>query len=312
MPPEDGGTAYSRKVYPDAVQVYLHPVRSYRGADMADSPDLFTYLDYRQFLDDWFAARKEANPRYSHRAFSRRSGQKSPSFLKDLIEGRRNLTPATLPGVITALGLDTSEASFFGALVQLEQADTAAEQQEAWDHIAATRRFLEARRIEGEGFAYLSRWYYPAIRELARIPGFRADPGWIRHRVHPTLTVRQVEAALESLKTLGVRGEGDGKLESREATLTTPREVAGLAVHNYHQGMLDRAKSAIDAFDPDDRHFLAVTATVPRSLLPTLKAELNALQARLCDLCDSAKDDAEEVVQINLHFFPLTTPTKES
>ncbi|MFK7928944.1 MAG: TIGR02147 family protein [Myxococcota bacterium] len=279
---------------------------------MTERPDLFTYLDYRLFLDDWFAWKKQDNARYSHRAFARRAGQKSPSFLKGLIEGRRNITPATLTPITAALDLDSSEANFFAALVQLEQADTDGEQQDAWDIIAATKRFLEARRIEGEGFAYLTHWYYPAIRELARIPGFRTDPEWIRRRVHPGLTPVQVQSALESLKTLGLLVEVDGRLESREATIVTPHEVAGLAVHNYHYGMLDRAKDAIRAFDPDERHFLGITATVPRSLLPTLKAELNAVTERLSDLCDSAKDEPEEVVQINLNFFPLTARFEET
>lgn len=278
---------------------------------MTERPDLFTYLDYRQFMEDWFEWKKEENPRYSHRAFTRRAGQKSPSFLKGVVEGRRNLTPASLPGVCTALGLDTSEEAFFGALVQLEQADTAAEQQEAWDRIAATRRFIESRRLEGEGIAYLTHWYYPAIRELSRIPGFRNDPDWIRHRVHPSLTLHQVETALASLKALGLLVEVDGQLEARDATIVTPHEVAGLAVRSYHNGMLDRAKDAIPAFKADQRHFLGVTANVPRSLLPTLKAELNALQERLSHLCDSAEDPPDEVIQINLHFFPLTTRNEE-
>ena len=51
------------------------------------SPVVFGYLDYRKYLRDWFDAKKLRNPRYSHRAFSRRTGQRSPSFLADVIKG---------------------------------------------------------------------------------------------------------------------------------------------------------------------------------------------------------------------------------
>ena len=36
-------------------------------------PDLYAYLDYRKYLEDWFDARKAANPRFSHRMFARRA-----------------------------------------------------------------------------------------------------------------------------------------------------------------------------------------------------------------------------------------------
>lgn len=89
-------------------------------------------------------------------------------------------------------------------------------------------------------------------------------------------------------------------------SLATPREVEGLAVHNYHHGMLQRAQDAIATVDPDQRYFLAVTVTVPTDRVPQLRDELNALQERILEICADSAAPEDPVMQFNLHFFPLS------
>ena len=146
-------------------------------------PQVHRYLDFRKFLGDWFTAKKQLNPKFSHRMFARLAGQKSPSLLHHVIRGDRNLTAFTTEAFARAMKLPASEAAFFGLLVKLGQATTDEERNEAWERIAATRRFREARTVEGAGFEYLSHWYYPAIRELALRPDFVADPDWVAERL---------------------------------------------------------------------------------------------------------------------------------
>ncbi len=274
----------------------------------AKSPlHVFAYLDYRAFLRDWFTARKATNPRFSHRVFARMAGQRSPSLLKHVMDGQRNLTPATTEAFIRALRLTKDEAEFFTNLVRLDQASTTAERNQAWERISLTRRFREARRLEGEGFRYLSHWYIPAIRELAATPGFTADPAWIARTLRPRITPAQARQALATLQELGLLVEDpDGDLRLADATVVTPHEVARLAVQNYHQGMLARASESIEAFDPEERHLGAVTLAVHPSVVPMLKAEIAAFQERLCELAEGVDAPLERVYQVNVQLFPLS------
>ena len=270
-------------------------------------PDIHAYLDYRSFLRDWFQAKKAANRRFSHRAFSRLAGQKSPSLLVDVIDRRRNLTASLVEAFIRAMKLTAAEGEFFAALVRLDQAGTATERNQAWANIAATKRFREAQRLEGAGFEFLSHWYYPAIHELARRDDFVADPAWIAKTLRPTIKVSEAKRALKALLDLQLLERGDdGSLRPRDVSVVTPHEVAGLAARNYHVGMLERAGESIDGFDPDDRHLCGVTVAIPSSLVPKLKLELDAVQERLLDLCDSTDESRDMVVQIGLHVFPLS------
>jgi uncharacterized protein (TIGR02147 family) len=274
-------------------------------------PSPYDYLDYRRYLADWFEAKKRDNPRFSHRLFARLAGQKSPSLLHHVVEGRRNLTSQTLAGFIKALSLRSGEAQFFERLVQLDQATDTDERNKAWEHIRSTRRFRDARRIEADSFDYLSNWSVPAIRELALRSDFQPTAEWVAEQLRPRIRVPEAKRALDILTQLGFLIPKDGTLVPAEASLTTPTEVSGLAIANYHRGMLERASESIEAFEPTERHLLAVTVSVPDALMPVLKAECNAFLERMMHLCDESTEDADRVMQMNLQLFPLSSRREE-
>ena len=274
---------------------------------------IYEYLDYRAFVRDWFTAKKEANPRFSHRAFVRKTGQKSPSFLADVMEGRRNLTQATTSAVSGALGLNTSESRFFEALVSLDQAKRPEQRQDAWERLTSFRKFRQARQLEDEAISYLSHWYFPAIRELANRSDLIPDPAWIARTLDPPITPAQAQRALDALRHMGMLVKGaKGRLELREVGLRIPNEVATVAMRNYHRGMLDQAKEAIDRFEKDRRHFCSVTAAIPTSLIPRFKEELDALLERLVAHCEESEREPDQVIQLNLNFFPMSKPAAQS
>ena len=271
-------------------------------------PSVYDFLDYRRFLADWFRGKKHDNPRYSYRLFAQKAGQRSPSLLLHVIEGQRNLTAATTDAFIAAMALSAADARFFRLLVALDQAATNEERNAVWEQIAATKRFRDARTIEGAAFDYLSNWYLPAIRELAQRPDFVDDPDWIAATLRPRITPKEAKEALERLQTLGLLvQDADGLWSPADASVVTPPEVAHLAVENYHRGMLARAADAIRDFPPDQRHLIAITVAAPESLVPRLKEEANGFLERMMNLCDDAGGaDVDRVYQFNLQLFPLS------
>lgn len=286
----------------------VHPGSGILGVMAAARPDLYAYLDHRRFLDDWFQWRKQENPRFSHRLFARLAGQSSPSLLVEVIKGRRNLTPATTEAFCRAMSLSEEECAYFGLLVQLDRAESDDERSAVFAELSKSRRFQAARRIEGASFAYLSHWYIPAVRELSACHGFRAEPAWIAGTMRPAVTAQQAAHALDVLTSLGMlQVAEDGTVSVVDGSLVTPHEVAGLAVHNYHRGMLGLALQSIERFPPAERHLGGVTVSVPAELVPHLKKALADFQERLLDLCDGASGPRSRVYQVGLQLFPLST-----
>ncbi len=210
-----------------------------------------------------------------------------------------------------AMKLSVADRRYLALLVDLERAKTPDQRNSVWEQISAKRRFESAHNLEGGSFRYLSDWCYPAIRELALRPDFKADPEWVASMMEPRISVARARDALGALFELGMLVEGPDGVVQADGAIVTPSEVTGLAVHNYHQGMIDRARDGIVDVGPKERHYTGVTVCIPESLMPKIKDEINRFNERLLDLCDGSQEEAERVYQFHMMAFPLSRSTRD-
>jgi uncharacterized protein (TIGR02147 family) len=275
------------------------------------APDVHRYLDYRGYLRDFYAHKKAGPRAFSFRAFSRRAGLKSPNYLKLVMDGDRNLTPAMATRFATACGLEADAADYFVDLVAFNQATTSAERNAAYDRLKSHRRYRSVHRLELAHADYHATWYLPAIRELASRNDFRDDPAWIARRIRPRITEAEAERALRVLRELALLVESDdGKLVQAEALVSTGPETRGLHIGNYHRGMMSRAAAAIDELPPEKRDISSLTLCLGPERLAELKARVQRFRRELLEM--SVEDeDPREVIQINFQLFPLTDCASE-
>ncbi|MFP4600800.1 MAG: TIGR02147 family protein [Persicimonas sp.] len=268
-------------------------------------PDIWAYLDYRAFLRDYYEAAKQNVSAFSYRYFARKAGLSSPSFLRHVIRGERNIGD-TIDEFARGLELDDEEARFFELLVEFDQAESTDSKNQAFEKLAATRRFRQARRIDRGMFEYLSHWYYPAIREMVARPDFRDDPDWIAAELMPAIEPEQAKEALETLLDLGlVTRHRDGHLVRGEPSVTTGHEVRSLAIGNYHRQMLERAGESIERVPRDLRDLGAMTVCISKHTATDIKQRIHEFREIIFELCDA--DLCPEVVfQFNTQLFPMS------
>jgi uncharacterized protein (TIGR02147 family) len=208
--------------------------------------------------------------------------------------------------------LGAHEAEFFAQLVAMNQAQTVAERNRAFERVAANRRFRAARKLDGPLFEYLTHWYYPAIRELAARDDFVDEPAWVASQIQPSIEPRQAKAAIETLVSLGllVRNTG-GKLERGEASLTTGHEVRSVVIPACHLQMIEQAAKSVERVRPEERDVSALTVCIKESSLADLKAKIHRFREETMHRCDS-EEDPERVYQLCIQLFPLSKgkPTK--
>ena len=128
---------------------------------MAESIDVFDYVDYRAYLRDFYRAKKAESRAFSFRQFSRRAKLKSPNALKRVMEGDRNLTREMARKFARACGLEGDAREYFEHLVDFEQAKTVAERDAAYAELSGFRRYRQAHKLEVAHAAYHSHWYIP-------------------------------------------------------------------------------------------------------------------------------------------------------
>jgi uncharacterized protein (TIGR02147 family) len=270
------------------------------------SVNIFEYLDYRVFLSDFYKQQKEKSSGFSHRFFSRRAGLRSSNYLSLVIKGERDLSSEMAPRFAKACALAKSEADFFCDLVLYCQAKTSDEKMRHHERLARFRKFRDAHELDGEQTAYHQHWYMPALRELASLPGFNADPKWIADVLEPPIAPKQAAEALQTLCRLGLLVRGaDGKVRQAQRLVTTGPGPLGHQVLVFHQAMLDMAKRALDELPRDERDISSVTLCVSDATLLVLKQRLREFRRELLQLAE-ADPEPERVVQLNLQMFPLS------
>jgi uncharacterized protein (TIGR02147 family) len=257
---------------------------------------------YRDRLKAELTRRQMVNPRYSLRAFAKSVGLSAP-FLSQVLTGRKNLSIEAAAGLTEKLGYSPEEASAFCQQVQVGNAST-----------LKTRNILQSRELdvesgfsslELESFAVMSDWYHFAILELSTCKGFRSNTSYISEKLEIAPAV--AERAVDRLLKLGLLRKEKGRWFKTNKFLATPTDRPNLALQNFHAQMLEKARRALTDVPVQERDITGVTLSVSAERMPIAKKEIRRFLMRMSKILDS--DVAEQVVQLNVQFFPLCHKT---
>lgn len=281
------------------------------SAPTRNHPDIYSYFDYREWLRDWLGWKKETVPLYSYRVFARHA-RLGTGTLPNILAGIRAPSDASIEGIALATHLDARAALYLRKLVDLVHAPDLETRNRLLEELLLLPEVRAIRPLEGVYVASLSHWYSVAIRELAQLPGFRADPAWIGPRLAHPVTTAEIEAELRALLELGLLVEGeDGQVRAAELRLETPSQVQGLAYARYHEEMIGLARASIGSMRSDERFVSALTLPVPKGEEAWLRNEIFAFMKRVRAQMDKRSGPAASVQQLNIQLFPLAREPEE-
>jgi uncharacterized protein (TIGR02147 family) len=274
-------------------------------------PRIFEYANYRDFLRDYYEGMKESAPLFSFRRFAEDAGFNSPSVLKLVIDGKRNLSHDSVEKFARALKLNRDEAKFFTSLVLLNQATSTDEKRYYAEQLLQSRKYKKLNPLKPAQFDYFTHWYYVAIRELVATRGFKEDPEWIARKLRPAISPAQARTALAALEELGLlKRDENGKLVQSDRLLSTTDEVDSASVAEYHREMIRKGAESIDEFRGKDREISAATVSVDEKTAKQMKELVQRFRKELLAIAVNCKESTG-VYQINLQLFPLTDSDEE-
>lgn len=272
-------------------------------------PDIFQYIDYRMYLADAYQAKKKAVRGFSYRTFASRAAA-APSLLKDVIQGRRNLTVAVADRFAGALGLDESAGAYLAMMAEFGNAKRAKEKNDAFEKLVRLRRQAKLTVVDSSRHAFWSQWHHPVIRELVTLQGFQEDPEWISEHVTPRITPAQAKQSIELLLKLGfLRRNLRGRLVHSEPAFTSEYEDPGLLVRQFNQEMIALGMTAPDRFPPARREVSGLTLGLSETSYDRIKERIRAFKEEVLDLILEDKSPSRLVCQLNIQLFPFLEET---
>jgi uncharacterized protein (TIGR02147 family) len=268
---------------------------------------IFMYEDYRSFLRDHYAYKKNVDSKFSFRFFSKSAGFKSTNILKLVMQGQRNIGSRGIEKFVKGLKLNKAEAQYFQALVLFNQATSSEEKQHYAESLVRARSSLKVFSLEGSQFNYLSRWYYVPIRELVSLPGFKENCNWIAQQVSPPITPQEARAALEELEKMKlIKRDKSGRLVQDKSHLETPNALVLSSLANTHKKLIQLGAESIDRVNRENREIIGISFSMPLSLIPQIKEMVQEFRNNILSACEGA--EADSVFQLNVQLFPIAGP----
>lgn len=268
--------------------------------------DVFTYLDYRMYLQEAFAALKSKRNSFSHRAFARLAGFSSSNFMLLVMQGKRNLSSEAIQKVAGALKLRKKEIEFFENLVRFNQSKTNDERNFYYSRIIKNREYAQARPLEREQYKYYSAWYVPVIREMVLLDNFREDPQWIAESITPKISEREAREAIDLLLATGLLTRNEsGQLIQQSKHVTTGDEVRSLALANFQKQMIELAAESIEKTSGDKREISSLTFCISPDRMRKAKKMIQEFRSQLAGFL-AEEDKGQAVYQFNMQLFNLS------
>lgn len=268
-------------------------------------PDVYTYHDYRLFLRDLLQHLKQSE-RLSTRQVAKASGV-SESYLSMVVSGQRRLSEDQLNKLVPTLQLERSEASYLSWLITVVEAESPEAQLEALKKIQRFRQYRNMNPLEIETYKYLEHWYHIAIRELAQLPGFKADPKWIQENLRYKVGLPEIKQALQFLFEHGfLHQTSDGSFAKPEKLIQCKTGVLKPALTKFHTEMLQLAAQSISEIPSQERNISAYTGAIPADKVEEARAILDEARRRIVELAQSTGSGSDTVYHFGFLAFPLT------
>ena len=244
---------------------------------------IFEYIDYRKYLSDFYEDRKKNSRAFSHRYFARKAGVSSPTLLKQVIDGDRNLSAAMIEKFARGLDLKGKEEIYFRNLVRFNQSATAGEKQEYYTVLRSMMHLVDEKVLSTGFYDYFSNWYNPVLRELVCLYDFGEDYTRMAAMVHPKISPGQAKKAIDLLVKLKLiqRDPNTGRWVQKDPALASENQVVSLALRNFNRKMMENALSAQDAFNMHRRHISGLTFSCSEELYQVLNMEILAFKERI-------------------------------
>lgn len=267
---------------------------------------IYSYTNYRTFLKDYFAIKKEENPHFSFQIFANKAGIKARDHILRVMNGQSNLSYEGSVKFSSAMDLSEKEGDYFVNMVLFNQAKNHEEQLIYFNKMSQICNATPTQRLRQDQYNYFSEWYYSALRSFLPLYNFDNNYGLIGKYLDPPISAQQVKKAIDLLCEMGLLTVDEkGNYKVAASSLTAGDEVASVAINSFHRQSLELAIRSISKTPADQRDISGATMSVSQKGFEKIKSEIQAFRKKIISIAENDSDE-DRVVQFNMQLFPLS------
>lgn len=266
-------------------------------------PDLFNYLEYRDYLKDAYEERRRSQPYFSYRFIGNRVGMDS-SYLTRLFQKKLHLGDELVERMAATFGLDGESLEYFRILVSFNKTRIEAQARVFHDQLMRLRgvKYRVVRREQEEFFA---NWIHVALRSLLDYHPFDGDFAALGAALSPHVSGDEIKESLFLLERLGLAKRTGTGYEILDNHLHSGENWDAAAIMAFQKSTLELATRSLDTVPPAHRDISTMTMNIDAQTLEDIKIMVREFQENIANLVErSARSD--RVYQMNVQIFPLS------
>lgn len=266
--------------------------------------DLFEYLSYHSFLEDFLVSKKSEKEWFSLRYFADKIGVDQGNLVR-VFQGKRHLSPAAVQRLTSYLDLDGRRAEYFGTLVQFNKAKTDAKARALFDKLM-TIAAPEAQVLNPQQYEFYKKWYHTAIYNLMDCYDFRGDFALLAKQINPAITPLQAQESIALLVSLQlIKPRADGRYVQTHNMISSGEEWKSFAVHTFQEATLRLALHSLENHPRSVRDFSTMSMSIAAKDLEKIRELTREFRKSVLKVVQES-NPADSVYHLNMQLFPMT------
>jgi len=289
---------------------------------MVQVPDLNSYMDYRKYLADFYAYKREMTKKdlrpYSYQMFSAAANIKSPQYLRLIIDGKRNLSDDMVGKFAKALSLNKEQSDQLKMLVQFTQATDPAERNRYLKELMEMRvsQKIKSGEIDSKTFEKIPGWVTWILYSMVDQKGVNFDPQQLKQLLGEKATLEEITESLNKLLESGElkKDELTGEIKKARPLMENADNIPVALVRKLQAELLYLGMESLFQDDPLEREFGTVTLSLTEKEFEEIKFKLRQMRKQLTKDNSIARAQApgERIYQLNIQLFPVTKAAEAS
>jgi len=265
--------------------------------------NIYNYLNYRDYLKDFYNDQKAKNSRFSYQLMANKIGFKSKTILHYILDGKRNISEKSIFRFNQLLQLEEKAFTYFRDIVAFNQATSNKQQNYFFNRLTQGKPNNSIKRVFRDQYEFYSKWYHPTIRELITMVNTRDDFKRIARLIKPAISPRQVSESIKLLLRLSLIKKTANGYAQTNKIITSGNEVQSLAIQNFHIQNMVLASESIDTVPSNERDISCLVIGLDKKGFENIKSYIQKVRNKI--LKDVEKiDPADSVYHLSIQMFP--------
>jgi len=265
---------------------------------------IYEYLDYRDFLKDFYESRKKQNYYFSYRFLSDKVGI-DPSYLAKVLIKTRHIADKSIGRFGAFCKLNERECEYFETLVHFAKAKTNKQSKLYFDKLLKLKKVIDI-QLEEYQYEFYQKWYYSAVRSVLEYFDFNGDYSALAKQLSPEISAKEAKQSIKLLEKLCLIYKNKvGRYVLTDKAITTGDAWRSLAIASFQEETISLAKESISRHPQEIRDISTITMNINKENFHEIKERIKEFRSSLIQYANESTLP-DSVYQMNIQLVPLS------